>query len=64
MSYVKKLNYTDTPDYEFLKALLHSCYEMNGYSYNDPNFDWSKIHTKEDDSKFISISNSDDSSVS
>lgn len=63
MNYVKKLDYTETPDYEFLKDLLHSCYEMHGFSYNDTNFDWSTIQAKDSTSKFTFISNSDDSSV-
>ncbi len=33
MNYVKKMNYTDTPDYEFLKDLFHACYEKSGVNF-------------------------------
>lgn len=43
MAYVKGLKFADTPDYEYLKDLFHHLYESKGYSYDSPDFDWSKF---------------------
>ena len=54
MSYVKKLTYSDTPDYEYLKDLFHTTYECLGYSYEEPEFDWSSVEMPADVRKFNS----------
>ena len=45
MSYVKSLQFSDNPDYEFLKDIFHKLYEAEGFSYEAADFDWSKHGT-------------------
>jgi hypothetical protein len=52
MNYVKKLNYIDPPDYEFLKDLFHACYEKSGFSYEDTDFDWTNLEMPADVQRF------------
>lgn len=42
MSYIKNLQFSDDPDYEFLKDLFHKIFEAEGFSYESADFDWSK----------------------
>ena len=42
MSYVKAMKFSDAPDYEYLKDLIHKLYENQGFSYESTVFDWSK----------------------
>ncbi len=52
MTYVRKMSFTEEPDYEYLKDLFHSLYEENGYSYDDAMFDWSYMDLPSDVGKF------------
>ena len=45
MSYVKSLQFSDNPDYEFLKDIFHKLCEAEGFSYEAADFDWSKHGT-------------------
>ena len=42
MTYIKNLQFSDDPDYEFLKDLFHKLYEAEGFSYEYADFDWSQ----------------------
>ncbi|XP_059086697.1 casein kinase I-like [Tigriopus californicus] len=52
MSYVKKLGFSETPDYEFLKDLFHELYEECGFSYDDSSFDWTHLDLPNDVQRF------------
>lgn len=45
INYVKKLSYTDDPDYNHLRSLLDKIMKDNKYEY-DNTFDWTKIENK------------------
>ena len=64
MSYVKKLNYSDTPDYEYIKDLFHQTYESLGYSYEDAEFDWAKTEMPSNVAKFNKVVSGKTSNVS
>ena len=42
MTYIKNLQFSEDPDYEFLKDLFHKIFEAEGFSYESADFDWSK----------------------
>ena len=52
MTYVKKLGFSEEPDYEYLKDLFHELYETMGFSYSDPEFDWTQLELPSDLQKF------------
>ena len=41
MSYSKKMNFTEEPDYEYLKNLFKQMADREGIDLNDKVFDWS-----------------------
>lgn len=55
MRHVKKLSFSEEPDYEFLKDLFHEAYESQGFSYDDSSFDWSNMPMPSDVYRLVEI---------
>ena len=39
LDYARKLNFEETPDYNFMRQLLGSCFRRHGF-INDQKYDW------------------------
>ncbi len=61
--YVKKLDFAEDPDYEYLKELFHALFEKKGYSYDEARFDWATMTLPPDIKKFNRAAKNDGGSA-